>query len=95
MSSSLIPSLMAGNNMKIYERGSKFQSGKNVKSNSPTNTKNHNGSVASSGKNANELKSRQQNNTSEYLILISKLDFLSYRVVDRGEKDYVRFIKEV
>ncbi len=79
MSSSLIPSLMAGNNMKGFERGSKFQSGKNVKSKSPIDTKNHNVSVVLSSKNTNELKSRQQNNTSEYLFLISLGIFIKIR----------------
>jgi hypothetical protein len=57
MSSSLIPSLMAGNNIKNYERGSKLHQVK-ATTNSihpPFNNKNQN-SVCTNGKNANELK---------------------------------------
>jgi len=70
MSSSLIPSLMAGNNMKNLERSSKLQNGKAANSNSPINNKNQNTNHVSNAYNTIEMKSRQQNSNSEHYIYI-------------------------
>ena len=65
MSSSLIPSLMAGNNIKNYERGSKLHQVK-ATTNSihvPFNNNKNQNSMCTNGKNANELKGQHNINS--------------------------------
>ncbi len=77
MSSSLIPSLMAGNNIKNYERGSKLHQVK-ATTNSihpPFNNNKNQNSVCTNGKNANEPKGQNNNNNSKIFhdFLIKKI----------------------